>query len=371
MEVQLTYGRDETGRMRHIMDVPNGLACGCTCPECGAPLVAKNQGANIHPHFAHASGTACNGAHESELHLLAKEILAEEKAVMLPAYGSVYEGGIMRFAAMEVEERHDYSMLQPDVVGLQQNPRTGKTSRLWIEIRVTHEVGAEKYGKIKELGVSCIEIDLSMYKEMEVGRERLCDFLLHDGSHRQWINNPKLEARQEEMARQRRAYAEKMASLEQQKQADNPSLTRKEIQRVTEEKVVRRDKCDKCRFHSTRLAILQEMKHYKLPAELRDLILRHPLKWFNTSSLLSPLPTRQTDYLLTIGNDTIMLSTDSPDIYGQEVSQARIVQNKRAIHFFGQILPNLIKTIGIKCSQTGRFLPAEDGKMYIICKKKD
>lgn len=350
------------------MEVPNGLACGCTCPGCEAPLVAKNQGANVHPHFAHASGTACNGAHESELHLLAKEILAEEKAVMLPAYGNIYEGGLMQFAGMEVEERHECSMLQPDVVGLQQNPRTGETSRLWIEIRVTHEVGAEKYGRIKELGVSCIEIDLSMYKEMEVSRERLCEFLLHESGNRQWINNPKLEARLEEVARQRKAYAEKMAAQRQAQDGTSAPMPSQQVEVANGSKIVKREKCEKCPHHSTRQAIIQEMIRYKFPAEWRSLILHYPLKWFS-SSLLSPLPARPSDYVLTIGNDTLMLPTSSPDIYGRIITEARIQQNKRAVNFFSQTLPHLVNTMGTKCHHTLRYIPAGNGQQQIICKR--
>ncbi len=368
MDVQLTHGRDDAGRLRHILEVPNGLACGCTCPGCGAPLVAKNQGANVNPHFAHASGTACKGAHESELHLLAKEILASEKALMLPAYGNIYEGGMVRFAGMEVEERHECPMLQPDLVGLQQNPRTGETGRLWIEIRVTHEVGTEKYEKIKELGVSCIEIDLSMYKDLEVSRKNLSDFLLHDSSHRQWINNPRLETRMKELARQRRAYAQQMAILQQERPDARRAQEGQKGQTVTGLKVVKREKCERCPHHSTRQAIIQEMLRYKFPAEWRNIIMHHPLKWFS-SSLITPLPTRPSDYLMTIGNDTLLLATSSPDIYGNPVNEARLQQNKRAVNFFSHTLPHMISTLGTKCSHTGQYIPSVDDTLQVECKR--
>lgn len=95
--VELLYALNKEGRMVHVDEVPNGISCGCVCPACSAPLVAKNNGETIAPHFAHASGTVCHGAHESELHILAKEIISETKVVMLPRYGNVYEGGLVRF----------------------------------------------------------------------------------------------------------------------------------------------------------------------------------------------------------------------------------------------------------------------------------
>lgn len=43
---------DNAGGLRFIGDVPRGAACGCFCPACGCPLVAK-QGDEVQWHFAH------------------------------------------------------------------------------------------------------------------------------------------------------------------------------------------------------------------------------------------------------------------------------------------------------------------------------
>ncbi|MCR5890395.1 hypothetical protein LRS06_21950 [Hymenobacter sp. J193] len=48
----LPYGLRD-GHLLHVLSVDNRLACGCTCPSCGARLVARNRGEKKAPHFAH------------------------------------------------------------------------------------------------------------------------------------------------------------------------------------------------------------------------------------------------------------------------------------------------------------------------------
>ncbi len=63
MEFKIPYGLDSaTGRLVHIDSVPNGVACGCECPSCEAPLTAKNGGKIRKHHFAHSvHNSACEG----------------------------------------------------------------------------------------------------------------------------------------------------------------------------------------------------------------------------------------------------------------------------------------------------------------------
>ncbi len=76
--------RASDGRMVHVNDVPNGLACGCFCPVCNAPLVAR-QGKIRVPHFAHTAGRDCQRAGETALHMAAKQVLQDLKGcIVLP-----------------------------------------------------------------------------------------------------------------------------------------------------------------------------------------------------------------------------------------------------------------------------------------------
>ena len=69
----LTYAIANDGCLVNIDTVKTGQECCCICPACKEPLVAKNKGTVRVHHFAHQSGTECDFAYESMLHLLAKE----------------------------------------------------------------------------------------------------------------------------------------------------------------------------------------------------------------------------------------------------------------------------------------------------------
>ena len=74
---RLIYALNGTGQLIDVDNVPVGNKCGCFCPACKEPLIAKNQGTKRMHHFAHQSGTECDYAFESMLHVLAKEKIRE------------------------------------------------------------------------------------------------------------------------------------------------------------------------------------------------------------------------------------------------------------------------------------------------------
>jgi len=82
-DIQLPYGI-KCGKLVHISEVESGLACGCVCPSCDAQLVAR-KGAKVVHHFAHHSTYPCEYALETALHIAAKDILNDQKRIILPA----------------------------------------------------------------------------------------------------------------------------------------------------------------------------------------------------------------------------------------------------------------------------------------------
>lgn len=178
----LTYAINEQGAWAFIEDVPNGLACGCVCPCCNEPLVARNKGKYRKKHFAHSSGCDCPGYYETTLHLLSKEIIKTEKAIMVPEYEMLTPQRI-EFEEVEVEERHDNSSLQPDCVGI-----TFNGLRLHIEIYVTHPIDDYKKSKIKDGNINCIQIRVP--RDFPMDKQQLKDFLLFSTESREWINYP-------------------------------------------------------------------------------------------------------------------------------------------------------------------------------------
>ena len=178
----LTYALNKDNSLVYIKDVPNGLACECVCPCCKEPLIAKNMGKKKEPHFAHSGGCDCPGYYETTLHLLSKEIIRTEKAIMLPEYKS-FESQQIVFEKVEIEERKDYSKLQPDCVGI-----TKEGLRFHIEIFVTHPIDDFKKSKIKKGNINCIEIKISPNYPLD--KEQLKEFILNSVESREWINFP-------------------------------------------------------------------------------------------------------------------------------------------------------------------------------------
>lgn len=173
-----------------IEDVESGLKCGCVCPACGEPLVAK-KGKKMMHHFAHHAGHNCEYGYESSLHLAAKEILSHAKRMTLPAvYVSfpesykmaelVYEAQEIQIERVELERR--FGDVIPDVVVY----ASGKP--FFIEIYVTHCIDDEKLAKLKKADISTIEINLSQ-KSSITSVQELEELLLGEIEEKKWKYN--------------------------------------------------------------------------------------------------------------------------------------------------------------------------------------
>ena len=176
----LTYALDEGGTLVHVDDVAKGMKCGCHCPHCEAPLYAKNAGQIREHHFAHAHGHECEGAYESSLHLLAKEILQESGRIMLPkSNGGHFPTGSVRIRNIEIEKWDDRYGIRPDAEGIMDNGE-----RLLIEFYVSHKVDRKKRQIIVDNHLKCIEIDIR-YQALD--KAALKEFLTGTDEDRKWI----------------------------------------------------------------------------------------------------------------------------------------------------------------------------------------
>lgn len=164
-----------------------GLKCNCVCPGCGDPLVARIRGTKREKHFAHHNGSDCGKGYETAIHRMAKEVIEEGVKIKLPPVVSEFGdkgyfviNDVILFQASLSEQgftiipdegktriEEDYGTVRPDVViETSGNP-------LFIEIFVTHAVDEIKLQQIIELGISCIEIDFSYYKDSILEKEDL------------------------------------------------------------------------------------------------------------------------------------------------------------------------------------------------------
>lgn len=173
--LQVPFGLRE-GRLYEPLQVESGLKCGCTCPGCGAPLVAKHSpSGRVVSHFAHQPGADCATGFETAVHLAAKQLIADRSQVFLPVVraqvsavgpsGRTYSGnrllspaGLIALSRVRVEAA--VGSIRPDLLV------TNKSQDILVEIAVTHFVDDEKLARIKALELPALEIDLSELREV-------------------------------------------------------------------------------------------------------------------------------------------------------------------------------------------------------------
>ena len=195
------------GRMWAAAAVPKGIACGCVCPACGQPLVAKAKDSRVRrAHFAHHHHSGCSGGFETAIHKMAKQLIRERLEVGLPAWdgdldmanpplladdaGQLMAGRRVEFPgrtailkAVQLEEHQsDYV---PDIVA------DDESGRLFIEIRVAHAVDADKRLKIQSEGVRLVEIDLSAITlDQAADPGFFANAVINDPGNRYWLSCP-------------------------------------------------------------------------------------------------------------------------------------------------------------------------------------
>lgn len=167
-EIKVPFG-ERDGRLYPPGNVERGLRCRCVCPECGADLVAKRSPRGL-PFFAHHNRSECRRGYETALHRMAKQIIADAKAVTLPEHSvrvqaTSPEGitltGSADFPKRHVELRdikleHRIERWVPDL-----SARLKNEAIIFIEIYVSHAVDGEKPEKLDNL----FEINLSKLSE--------------------------------------------------------------------------------------------------------------------------------------------------------------------------------------------------------------
>lgn len=214
---ELRYGLTASGDLAAVEDVRRGAACDCVCPACGAALTAR-KGEILIAHFAHAggSGDGCGLGRETNAHAWAKHVLESELHIRLPdvkaAIGDrsklVKRGRDFVFARAILETRRD--TLVPDVILTAPDGRI-----LIVEIRVTHASDADKIAKIREHGVSAIEVDLSPWRKCE--DEEVVRQALLSGADRHWLFNPAVDRARDDLRAELSAEAARKAAAEQRK----------------------------------------------------------------------------------------------------------------------------------------------------------
>jgi competence protein CoiA len=189
-----SFALAKNGELVSVADVERGQACECTCPACGAPVIARQGDVRVW-HFAHASESDCPGGAEGALHLAAKQVIRQAAGLMLPGVVAKHsyrspdgrqgqgEASLpevwIDFEEVKTEVR--FGEVVPDVVG--QN--AGAT--YLIEIGVTHFVDADKLAHLQRLALPAIEVDLSRFERQSWDWEALEQAVLHATDNKTWL----------------------------------------------------------------------------------------------------------------------------------------------------------------------------------------
>lgn len=200
------------GRVWAPGEVARGKACGCTCPSCHAPLAAKAQvSRRKRPHFAHLTDTGCQTGRETGIHLRAKQLIAERRELVIPAWirdpiempnpphardeegrlhwGRRIDRPMRRVGLRDIEVERYFGTYQPDVYALDEE------GELLIEIRVTHAVDDRKAARVQSQGRRMVEIDLSqLNRDAPHDQDAFEQAVLFDPVNRSWISCPEAVA---------------------------------------------------------------------------------------------------------------------------------------------------------------------------------
>ncbi|WP_024613072.1 hypothetical protein [Pseudoalteromonas sp. TB64] len=182
---KMTRTYNEQDWITSIDDVQKGLKCNCICVDCGAQLIAK-KGAIQANHFAHApddqKAKNCKWNYETELHLLAKEVLNNNKKLTIPIGNFAPYHFTLIFDNVEIETPIDNSKRIPDVIGY------SKGEQILIEIAVSHFCGTDKISEYKRLNQNAIEFDFSNFIPTSevITLEEVSD--LFDSSNAKWLS---------------------------------------------------------------------------------------------------------------------------------------------------------------------------------------
>lgn len=168
----------------HIDQVQRGLACNCTCFECGETVIAKQGDVKEH-HFAHVSNKeSCDIQTESILHKYAKQVIEQEQKLYLPSLSNANEitAELWQFKRVMVEQ--NLGAIRPDLVATYNHDEL-----LFIEIAVTSFIDEHKAKLIEQLGIKTVEIDLSMLlkNDLTIPSDEVKNFILNKIENKTWI----------------------------------------------------------------------------------------------------------------------------------------------------------------------------------------
>ena len=235
---QIPFGlRESDGTIIDVHAVPRGRDCGCICPSCRTPLIARQGGEKVW-HFAHASRAVfdrtaqeCDFSFYVSIRLMARQLIGSELTLVLPDY----RGGVSRdVPALDKECRSEYLVTKGRAIQLERVQVETRFADVAVDLKgwvgdfefVVYLIhpGREVPPELKTLegvraGVVAIDLRrlVTVFPKVATGESTyartLAEFLRNDLGSKRWIYHP----RQGEW---RKEAEEKLAeSIAQEKEA--------------------------------------------------------------------------------------------------------------------------------------------------------
>jgi hypothetical protein len=188
---RLIFAKDGDGRVMHVSSVAGGLACECTCLDCGERLIARKGDIREH-HFGHTSGREHDWAWETHLHAYAKQLIVDAGGLTVPLHENVAthlglptEKAIYHLEAGDVPIRQEVPMgsVRPDLV----LRLPGRDMSIGLEIMVTHACDRKKVESFKRQRLAALEIDLSRFPPERFDPKRLEAAVLTAIENKTWL----------------------------------------------------------------------------------------------------------------------------------------------------------------------------------------
>jgi hypothetical protein len=238
---QIPFGlRESDGTIIDVHAVPRGRGCGCICPSCRTPLIARQGGEKVW-HFAHASRAVfdrtaqeCDFSFYVSIRLMARQLIGSELTLVLPDY----RGCVSRYVpALDKECRSEYLVTKGCAIQLERVQVETRFADVAVDLKgwvgdfefVVYLIhpGREVPPELRTLegvraGVVAIDLRglLTVFSKAVTGESTysgtLAEFLRNDLGSKRWIYHPRqAEWRKAAEAKLEASIAEEIEAMRQ------------------------------------------------------------------------------------------------------------------------------------------------------------
>ena len=190
--VKIAFGRNRSGRIVSVADVPKGNACGVWCCGCGAALQAR-KGEQRQKHFAHFQSATLRRCQMSAIHAMAQQLIIDRKSMSLPE--QVYTSQLLngeQFVKKSHILEYESAASEVGISGFRADIQLFSraiAADIFCEIIVTHRDSVAKSEFYQSGSAMVLAIDLSHLRATVPSVDEL-EHEIFNGHNTRWIHNP-------------------------------------------------------------------------------------------------------------------------------------------------------------------------------------